>query len=99
MATQLNDWMANQSPERQAKILAKADQIQASIRLSELRKQQALTQAELAERMSVSQASISQIENQGDVQLSTLMRYVRALGGHLRIEVDMPDGTHKTLTT
>lgn len=99
MATQLNDWMANQSPERQAKILAKADQIQASIRLSELRKQQALTQAELAERMSVSQASISQIENQGDVQLSTLMRYVRALGGQLRIEVDMPDGTHKTLTT
>ena len=51
MATQLNNWMANQSPERQAKILAKANQIQASIRLSELRKQQALTQAELAERM------------------------------------------------
>ena len=98
MAKQLNDWMAAQPLERQSKILAKADQIQASIRLAELRKQQAITQAQLAERMCVSQASIPQLENQADVQLSTLMRYVRALGGQLRIEVDMPDGTHQSLT-
>lgn len=98
MAKQLNDWLAAQALERQAKILAKADQIQASIRLAELRKQQAITQAQLAARMCVSQASISQLENQADVQLSTLMRYVRALGGQLRIEVDMPDGTHQSLT-
>jgi len=39
MAKQLNDWMAAQSLERQSKILAKADQIQVSIRLAELRKQ------------------------------------------------------------
>ena len=37
MAKQLNDWMAAQPLERQSKILAKADQIQASIRLAELR--------------------------------------------------------------
>ena len=98
MAKQLNDWLAAQPLERQAKILANADQIQASSRLAELRKQQAITQAQLAARMCVSQASISQLENQADVQLSTLMRYVRALGGQLRIEVDMPDGTHQSLT-
>ncbi len=68
MAKQLNDWMAAQPLKRQSKILAKADQIQASIRLAELRKQQASTQSQLAKRMCVSQASISQLENQGDVQ-------------------------------
>lgn len=99
MATNLNDWMNEQSPERQAKIRAKADQILATIQLAELRKGQDLTQAQLAGRMHVSQASISQLENQGDVQLSTLLRYVHALGGKLRIEVDMPDGSLKRLTT
>ena len=37
MARQLNDWMAAQPLERQIKILAKADPIQASICLAELR--------------------------------------------------------------
>ncbi len=68
MAKQLNDWMAAQPLERQSKILAKADQIQASIRLAGLRKQQTIIQAQLAEHLGVSQASISQLENQGDVQ-------------------------------
>ncbi|MFZ3192906.1 MAG: helix-turn-helix transcriptional regulator [Moraxellaceae bacterium] len=46
--------------------MAKADQIQAAIRLAELRKQQGITQAQLAERLGVSQASISQVENQAE---------------------------------
>ena len=66
MARQLNDWMAAQPLECQSKILAKADQIQAVIRLAELRKQQGITQAQLAERLGVSQASISQVENQAE---------------------------------
>ena len=38
MAKQLNDWMAAQPLERQNKILAKADQIQASICLGSSQK-------------------------------------------------------------
>lgn len=49
MAKQLNDWMAAQPLERQNKILAKADQIQASICLAEMHKQQGITQAQLPE--------------------------------------------------
>lgn len=51
MAKQLNDWMAAQSLERQNKILAKADQIQTSICLAEMHKQQGITQAQLAKRL------------------------------------------------
>lgn len=89
--------MATLPAERRQRIEAKSDQTLTAIRLAELRKQQQVSQTQLAEKMHVSQASISQLENQGDVQLSTLMRYVHALGGKLRIEVDMPDGTLKTL--
>ena len=89
--------MATLPAERRQRIEARSDQTLAAIRLAELRKQQHVSQTQLAEKMHVSQASISQLENQGDVQLSTLMRYVHALGGKLRIEVDMPDGTLKTL--
>ncbi len=91
--------MATLPPERQQHIEARANQTLTAIRLAGLRKQQQVSQTQLAEKMQVSQASISQLENQGDVQLSTLIRYVHALGGKLRIEVDMPDGTLKTLLT
>jgi hypothetical protein len=29
-----------------------------------------------------------------DIKLSTLKRYVEAAGGKLRVEVDLPDGSH-----
>jgi predicted transcriptional regulator len=45
-----------------------------------------VTQIELAERLEVGQAAISKIENHGDVQISSLQKYVHALGATLRIE-------------
>lgn len=57
-----------------------------------------LTQADVARRMQVSQAFISQIENARDIKVSTVMRYARALGVLVDITVTMapppePDGT------
>lgn len=53
--------------------------------LSELRKDRDLTQTELAEILEIRQSAISQIENQEDVLVKTLQRYVEALGGKLEI--------------
>jgi DNA-binding Xre family transcriptional regulator len=53
--------------------------------LAELRQARALTQADLAKMLSVSQAQVSRIENQADLYLSTLQNYVRALGGSLEL--------------
>jgi len=52
----------------------------------------ALTQAELAESLDVAQGSVSKVENQADMYLSTLRKYVHALGGELRLTVEFPDG-------
>jgi predicted transcriptional regulator/DNA-binding XRE family transcriptional regulator len=54
--------------------------------LKALRQGVGLTQLELAQRLGVGQAAISKIEQRGDVQISSLQRYVEALGAHLRIE-------------
>lgn len=54
--------------------------------LKTLRELAGLTQRELAERLDVGQAAISKIEHRGDVQISSLQKYVHALGGALRVE-------------
>ncbi|WP_034431194.1 helix-turn-helix domain-containing protein [Acinetobacter sp. CIP 102637] len=85
--------------DRKEKINSQVSQTVTAIRLAELRKQQHITQKEIAKKMNVSQASISQLENQGDVQLSTLLRYVHALGGSLAVQVQLPDGSEVSLLT
>jgi len=54
--------------------------------LRALRTLAGLTQNDLAERLRVGQAAISKIEHRGDVQISSLQKYVEALGATLRIE-------------
>ena len=49
-----------------------------------------LSQRSLAERMGSTQGVVSAIETGGkDCQLSTLHRYARALGGTLRVTIEM----------
>jgi len=39
--------------------------------------------------------SVVAIEQRGnDIKLSTMKRYVEAMGGKLRIDVELPDGKH-----
>lgn len=61
------------------------------VMLQELRKEQGLTQEQLAEKCGTTKTYISRIENDAsDIRLSTLMRIVReGLGGHLKLTVDI----------
>jgi transcriptional regulator with XRE-family HTH domain len=62
--------------------------------LSELRRKLDLTQAIVADRLDVTQENVSQIERgEADVRLSTLSRYVEALGGHLEVRAAFPGET------
>lgn len=51
-----------------------------------LRELRGITQSELANLLEIGQASISKIENRGDVHISSLKKYVEALGATLRID-------------
>lgn len=62
-------------------------------KLRELREAANLTQVDLAGRLKVSQNRVSRIEH-GDVErahLDTLRRYAEAVGGRLRVEVELGD--------
>lgn len=62
--------------------------------LRELRHKLDLTQAIVADRLHVTQENISQIElGEADVRLSTLSRYVEALGGRLEVRAAFPEQT------
>src|SRR6202034_4734757 len=54
--------------------------------LTALRKLAALPKSDIAKRLRVGQAAISKIEHRGDVQISSLKKYVEALGATLRID-------------
>ena len=61
-------------------------------RLAEIRRSRGLTQQQLAERMSVTEGRISQIE-QGKISgLDVLARYATALGGRLHQSLYVDDG-------
>lgn len=79
--------MADMPAEQQ-----QAEHISQSIELARLRKSNQLKQSELAEMMGVSQANISKLESGQDIHLSTLQKYVTALGGQVSIVAKMPDG-------
>ena len=60
-------------------------------RLAELRKRREMTQDQVATRMGVSVARVSQIES-GDVSTQdVLSRYITALGGTLKLIADFGD--------
>ncbi|HEY1693307.1 MAG TPA: helix-turn-helix domain-containing protein [Polyangiaceae bacterium] len=45
------------------------------------------TQEDVADVAAMDQGDVSRIENRGDMRLSTLERYVRALGGRLQVSM------------
>lgn len=67
-----------------------SDAQRVGVELRRLRLMSDLTQEEVAKRMNVQQAAISKIENGSDVFLSTVQRYVEALGASLRVDTQFP---------
>nr|ELR5252173.1 helix-turn-helix domain-containing protein [Providencia rettgeri] len=89
----LNELLAKQSHETLAKIEDRAEEIRREITLAKIREELNLSQTELAQSLGVSQPSIAKLENvENDPKLSTLKRYIKALGGELSIDVTLPNG-------
>ncbi|MGA2771705.1 MAG: XRE family transcriptional regulator [Bryobacteraceae bacterium] len=61
--------------------------------LDELRTARELTQERLAETLGIRQATVSKIERQSDMYVSTLTRFIEAMGGTLEIRACFPEGS------
>lgn len=96
MSYTLEDFKADHDLDQKT-IDERKEQLLEEMRLYELkeaRKQQDVTQKQLAERMDVSQKRVSSLES-GDVdktEIRTLRRYLDAIGGRLQVNAIMPDG-------
>lgn len=60
------------------------------VRLAELRRSQSMTQEEVAENLERNQSAIAALEKRDDMLLSTLRRYVRAMGGDIEVIARIP---------
>ncbi|WP_312455406.1 helix-turn-helix domain-containing protein [Pseudescherichia sp.] len=92
MAT-LKQLLAQRSPESQERIAARAAEVRQEITLAKLREELHVSQVQLAAALGISQPSVVKMEKvDNDPKLSTLKRYVAALGGELTLDVTLPDG-------
>jgi transcriptional regulator with XRE-family HTH domain len=63
--------------------------------LSEVRQATGKSQREVAKALGIKQPSLSKLEGQTDMQISTLQKIVKALGGELEVFARFPKGMVK----
>jgi len=92
MAKKFRDLRNKLSPEVQARAHEKALAMLTDLPLAELRKARHLSQEQLAAELEVRQPAVAKIEKKTDMYISTLRRFIEAMGGQLEIRAHFPDG-------
>lgn len=95
MGRTLTQILAQENPDVVANAEAQAADILLNIHLAELREKVCKTQNDMAQALGVKQPTVAGMEKPGrDIKLSSLKRYVEAAGGKLRLDIELPDGSH-----
>ncbi len=91
MARPFKNLIKKMPHESQQRIKERTNDLYEEMALHELRKAFDLTQQKVAEVLRINQAAISKLEKQQDMYISTLRRFLDAMGGELRIIAHFPD--------
>lgn len=91
MAKSFSTLRASLKPERRARNQQRTQIMVEEIALQELRQALNLTQEQVTEIMQMNQAAVSKMEHQSDMYISTLQKFVRAMGGHLKLVASFPE--------
>ncbi len=86
------------TPERRKRSDARLEELRSQVRLQELRIARAQTQENIAGIMRIPQSSVSKIEQRTDAYVSTIRRYLEAVGARLQIVAQFPDGASFEIT-
>ena len=92
MTKKFTELRAKLSPERQARVRERTQEMLKEMPLQELRQARKLSQEAIATVLGAKQASISKLEHRTDMYVSTLRSYIEAMGGTLEIVAQFPDG-------
>jgi transcriptional regulator with XRE-family HTH domain len=94
----LDEMLAALTPEQQHQVDERVSQMRLEYQLYQLREQMQRTQRQQAQAMQIAQSSVAAMEARGaELKISTLKRYIEALGGELTLGVKMPGGQHVDL--
>lgn len=93
MAKKYQNLRKKMSSERRAKNAAATQTMLAEMPIHELRRARQFSQEQLAELLEVKQGSVSKLERRADLYVSTLRRYIEAMGGDLELRANFPDGS------
>lgn len=92
MARSLNDKIKSLSVDRQNSIQERADElIVEEMTLRDLRLALKKTQEDLGTALHMKQDGISRLEKRSDMLISTLNKYIRAMGGTLKLTAEFPN--------
>ena len=92
MAKSLNDKLQTLPQDRQDLIQNRADELIAEeMTLRDLRFALDKTQQELCVALHMKQDGISRLERRSDMLLSTLKKYIAAMGGALKLTAEFPN--------
>ncbi len=79
----------------QDKAARRTQELLGELLLSEVRQLTGKSQRQVAATLGIKQPSLSKLEKQTDMQISTLQKIVTALGGELEVLARFPKGTVK----
>ena len=82
---------ARMSLEAQAKAEAEAQRLGEEMDLAEVRLALKLSQEEIGQTLQIKQGSVAKFEKRTDMYVSTLRRFIEAMGGELEIVARFPD--------
>ena len=95
MAKSFNTLKNKLSAESRIRIEERVKNALAEMPLAELRQARKFTQQQIAETLNIKQASVSKMESQTDMYISTIRKYIEAMGGELEIVAKFPEGNVK----
>jgi HTH-type transcriptional regulator / antitoxin HipB len=89
LADHLDEQYGKSGTETREKYEEEYESFKLGVMLQEMRKEQGMTQEQLAIKCGTTKTYISRVENNAtDIRLSTLMRIIRqGLGGHLKVSL------------
>jgi DNA-binding transcriptional regulator YiaG len=82
---------ARMTPEAQSAAEAQAVTLDKEMGLAEVRRALQLSQEEIAQTLQVGQGSVAKMEKRADMYVSTLRRFIQAMGGELEIVARFPE--------
>ena len=86
-----SDLIDKMPPDRRLRVDQIAQELRQAMDLTQLRAARRISQAALGELLHVEQPAVAKLEKRTDMYVSTLRRFIEAMGGELEIVARFPD--------